>query len=465
MSKRPNPPGTAILEPLATDEYRPPPRTEVQRRAADAADDSGADSARRVNQRIQAYWPSRRGTATGLLSLNDAAGGNFYEVPPEAAVDVAAAEEAFLSDGPVVDVQTHWIADNPSLYAFQSRVMATYHHQAPDWWQGLDGMVAYTMAEYLRCVFVESETSVAVISSTPGNTHGDMLLTNYQMVAMRELFDRMAGSGRLLTHTVVRPNMGDIELMPEWAAAYRPAGWKVYTTGLMNVENTGFQAGMDWRLDDEKIGFPFLEQARAVGVNVVCAHKGVSGLVASGSPSDVGPAAKAFPDINFLIYHSGYEPGQAEGPYTDATIDDGVNRLITSLRAVGLGPGGNVYAELGTTWFNLISRPVDAAHVLGKLLLHLGEDNIIWGTDAIWYGPTQPTVDAFRAFQIPDSLCEQYGYPKLTSRAKRKILAENAARVYGIDLATAPLPTTGGPLSWTEGVQSEFDRYGLAAHA
>lgn len=288
-----------------------------------------------------------------------------------------------------------------------------------------------------------------------------MLITNAQMVAMRELFDRMDGSGRLLNHTVVRPNLGDIELMPEWAAAYKPVGWKVYTTGLMNENNNGFEPATDWRLDDDQVGFAFLEQARAVGVKVVCAHKGISNLVESGSPSDVGPAAKAFPDINFLIYHSGYEPGQPEGPYTDETAGLGVNRLIATLKGNGIGPGGNVYAELGTTWFNLISRPEDAAHVMGKLLLHMGEDNVMWGTDAIWYGPTQPVVDAFRVFQIPDRMCEEFGYPKITARARRKILAENAARVYGIDLAAAPPPTSSGPLAWTDAVLAEYQARGL----
>lgn len=100
---------------------------------------------------------------------------------------------------------------------------------------------------------------------------------------------------------------------------------------------------------------------------------------------------------------------------------------------------------------------------MGKLLVHLGEDNIIWGTDAIWYGPTQPAVDVFRAFQIPDSMCEEFDYPKLTARAKRKILAENAARVYGIDLATIPSPGSKGVLSWTDAVMSQFDRHGFGS--
>lgn len=128
MTSRTDAPGSAILKPLATDEYRPRARTPVQHRAAAAADAAGTESARWVNQRIQVYWPSRRGTATGLLGLNRAAGGRFFEVGPEAANDEAAAEETFASDGPVVDMQTHWIADNPALYVFQSRLLAGYHH-------------------------------------------------------------------------------------------------------------------------------------------------------------------------------------------------------------------------------------------------------------------------------------------------------------------------------------------------
>jgi predicted TIM-barrel fold metal-dependent hydrolase len=179
-------------------------------------------------------------------------------------------------------------------------------------------------------------------------------------------------------------------------------------------------------------------------------------MVDAGSPDDVGPAASAFPDIDFVIYHSGYEPGQGEGPYTHDTGHLGVNRLIKSVENARLGPGSNVYAELGTTWFVLLSHPEDAAHVLGKLLLHLGEDNIIWGTDSIWYGPSQPVLDAFRAFQIPDAMCEQYGYPKISAGARRKILTENAARVYEIDLQALARTAEADDLSWTRRVAEEW---------
>jgi hypothetical protein len=206
------------LQPLSTDEYPAPPRTQVQQHAAALAAEQGRQAARRSATPIQAYWPSPRGTAAGLLSLNAAAGQRYFEIPDQAGEDDQAAQAAFAPDGPVIDVQTHWIAQRPTLQDFQDTVFATYRAIAPDWWQGIDGMAAYNLAEYMRCVFIESETALAVISSAPGNAAGDMFIRNDEMAGMRELFDRLAGTGRLLNHTVVRPNYGEIEHMPEWAA-------------------------------------------------------------------------------------------------------------------------------------------------------------------------------------------------------------------------------------------------------
>ena len=138
-----------------------------------------------------------------------------------------------------------------------------------------------------------------------------------------------------------------------------------------------------------------------------------------------------------------------------------MNRLITSLRSAGLGPGCNVYAELGSTWFGLIRRPDEAAHVLGKLLVHLGEDNVIWGTDAIWYGPSQVAVDAFRAFDIPLAYQERFGYPPLTPEVKHKILGATAARVYGIDLGAAAARAARDDLAWVRDAVAEFRQRGV----
>ena len=128
------------------------------------------------------------------------------------------------------------------------------------------------------------------------------------------------------------------------------------------------------------------------------------------------------------MYHSGYErdPDGAEGAF-DPIAPSGVDRLVASARAHGIGPGGNVYAELGSTWFLVLRRPVEAAHVLGKLLVQFGPERILWGTDSTWYGSPQPLIDAFRAFTIPERMQAEFGYPPLTDAVKARILGANAA--------------------------------------
>ena len=67
----------------------------------------------------------------------------------------------------------------------------------------------------------------------------------------------------------------------------------------------GFDHG--WWMDDEKIAYPMLEQARKLNVKRVCVHKGLPlGTVPEyNHPKDLIKAAKDFPDIDFLVYHSG----------------------------------------------------------------------------------------------------------------------------------------------------------------
>jgi hypothetical protein len=91
-----------------------------------------------------------------------------------------------------------------------------------------------------------------------------------------------------------------------------------------------------------------------------------------------------------------------------------------------------VVAELGSTWRAVMGDLDQAAHLLGKLLVAVGEDNIVWGTDSIWYGSPQDQIAAFNAFQITPEFQERFGYPELTPERKAKVLGLNAARVFGI---------------------------------
>ncbi|MEN3273430.1 MAG: hypothetical protein V7636_2191, partial [Actinomycetota bacterium] len=101
----------------------------------------------------------------------------------------------------------------------------------------------------------------------------------------------------------------------------------------------------------------------------------------------------------------------------------------------GIPPSSNVWAELGTTWRELLDTPTQAGHALGKLLGRVGVDRVLWGTDAIWLGSPQPQIMAFRAFEIGADLQERYGYPALTPKVKEMVLGGNAVTLLGLDAA------------------------------
>ncbi len=400
-----------------------------------------------------------------LRALDAAHGGGFFSLDEATETDEDAAAAAFSGNAPVVDVQTHFIDpgrwDRPSADGLKWFLTMVDERR---WGGGVDPRLI-DAAEWATLVFGTSETAVALLTSTPGSAD-DNVLTNPQIAAARDIVAKYGASGRVLTHTIVHPNLGpaEVEHMADWKAELSPSGWKVYT--LYGPPTAASPTG-GWFLDDQEIGMPFLEQVRALGPKVVACHKGLGGpipdaSVAAASPRDIGPAALAYPDINFVVYHSGYElnPEGEEGPYDADAPNDGVDRLVKTVETAGIGPGGNVYAELGSTWYLILRRPAEAAHVLGKLLKSVGPDRILWGTDSIWYGSPQPLIDAFRSFQIPESFQEKYGYPALTAETKDKILSHNARRVYSVsDTALADAAgSLGASASWVGGASTELRR-------
>jgi len=438
-----------FLRRLSTDEYAPQPHSEQDRAAIARTTDILQTAGEHYRIRPD-HWSLTSRTAAGLISLNKEHNDTFYVVDPKAVVDADYAKANFRSDRPVIDVQTHFMAPRCEQTVMMSAIRDIYTTFMPSWWTEMDDIVKWDLVSYIKNIFLESEVSLAILTSNPGIDDTRMLF-NDEIVAARALIEGFAGSDRLLHHSVVHVDLPEeVAAMSEWLEKFKPVAWKVYTPGRMGNDDKGWVSG--WMLDDEKYGFPFLERVRALGMKRICVHKGISAVADNGSPRDVGPAATAFPDIQFLIYHSGYEfPEEGsppEGPYTLETAGYGVNRLIHSCVTNGIGPGGNVYPEIGSTWFSLIRRPLEAAHVIGKLIKYFGEDNVIYGSDSIWYGSQQPLIDAFRALQIPDWMCEKYGYTKLTKTVKDKILGGNAARVYGIDIERVGKKAASDDLAW-----------------
>ncbi len=435
-----DPDGTRLpvkLDTTTNGEFAPIPLGEIHRRANHMALEAATANARRLGLDRRSFLVSACGVASTLLSFNQAQAstgqrGGFYELPKEAALDMHAARSAVDGNEFIFDVQGHFVnptgawlkrlppSAKPLTFATDDRRCEP--HQGPN---RFDYLRCVGPDQFVKDVFLDSDTDLMVLSFVPSTRVGEPL-TMEEAMATAQIVERLEGTHRLLVHGRVNPNQaGDLEGMDELAARYRIAAFKTYTQ--WGPDGTGFY------LDDAP-GIAMIEKARKLGIRNVAVHKGLPFGPKSYEHStcvDVGRVAKRFPDVSFLIYHSGYVAGQKEGPY-DEKKADGIDALVTSLAANGVKPGANVFAELGSTWRFLMRDPDSAAHALGKLLKHCGESNVLWGTDSIWYGSPQDQIQAMRTFQIAPELRAKHGYPEITPALRAKIFGLNALKVYSI---------------------------------
>jgi hypothetical protein len=405
-----------------------PARAQAAREAAQQAVDAAA---RRLGLPRRRYLASALGAAATLAAFDRAfaaAGhrGGGYALPAEAPFELAAAQAAIgaAADEFIFDVQLHHV--NPQG-AWRKRASPTAFKGMPNSACGkTDHVECFSADALLKDVFMDSDTTMAVLSHVPGGPDSNPL--DFEAAgATRRAANALDGSERLLLHGRCMPTLpGELEAMDAQVASFPVAAFKTYT-------QFGPQGGAEgFYLDDERFGTPFIERARKLGVRNIAVHKGLAFGARGYQYSlarDIGPAAKRHPDVNFLVYHSGFDTQVKEGRY-DPAAKVGVDVLIRSFEEAGRPK--NVYAELGSTWRFVMRDPDQAAHLVGKLLKHLGPEQILWGTDSIWYGSPQDQIQAFRAFQISEEFRERHGYPRMTPEIRRRIFGLNAARVYGL---------------------------------
>ena len=370
-------------------------------------------------------------TTPRLTTTTASPGGTFAVPEPE---DVPACEEALAGDEFIFDIHTHHVVPEGPWRHNALRIADMILGLVPAGCAEADPFRCLDRTAYLHDMFLASDTTMSLLSDVPSSGPMDAPMPWAEKRETKQLADALAvgGQPRVLLHDVLAPNFGDLAMRLDEMEANATTGdvsaFKVYTAWGPNRQ--GFA------LDDPAIGLPVVEKARALGVKVICAHKGLPLLEFDRShngPEDIVAVAARYPDMDFIVYHGAYELQTTEGPYdpTDAAL--GINSLLKALDDHGIAPNANVHAELGTTWRETLSSPTEAAHMLGKLLSRVGSDNVMWGTDAIWYGSPQPQIMAFRSFQISAELQERFGYPQLTAELKAKVFGLNAARVFGVD--------------------------------
>lgn len=436
--------------PVSNGEFVPVPHSPIVRETIRRTYALADRNARRLGISRRRFLSSSMGAAATLFTLaacskeeaNDRGErpGGTFDVPEDATTDTSAALDALGGDEFVFDVQTHYVNYDLSVEGGEWTAVFPFA-QCAEGKEAGTSKACFTADAYFREVFVRSDTSMAILSALP--TPGGTGLGPDDMAYAIDVATRIGCDGRVLMHGGAYPHRGPIDAMLEEMSALRDrydiAAWKIYTMVPTDAH---------FYFDDHdptrpQIGQRFIDHVREIGPPIICTHKGISSIVGStpelADPRDIGPAAARNEDVSFVVYHSGFEPGRpgGTGPYDpDDPNPQGVDRLVRSLETAGVAPNSNVYAELGGTWWMLMRDPTAAAHVLGKLLKHVGEDRVVWGTDSIWFGTPQDQIQAMRTFTISEELQERHGYPALTAELKAKILGLNSAQLYGVEPIT-----------------------------
>jgi predicted TIM-barrel fold metal-dependent hydrolase len=246
-----------------------------------------------------------------------------------------------------------------------------------------------------------------------------------------------------MSHAIFMPGMpGWLDEVDRAIAEVRPDSFKGYTVG----DNTNKQLSRHpWRMDDEKLLYPFYERLAKAGLVNVCVHKGpyppsttkaFPNLFEYADVRDVGKAAKDWPQLNFVIYHSAFRfTGGAQKDGWTQFEQTGRVDWVTDLSEIPAKYGvRNVYGDLGQIFAqSTVAEPRLCAAMLGQLVKGLGADHVVWGTDAIWTGAPQWQIEALRRLEIPEDMQRQHGFAPLgpaDGPVKRAIFGENSAALY-----------------------------------
>jgi predicted TIM-barrel fold metal-dependent hydrolase len=398
------------------------------------------------------------GIAAGLLALN-ARHGRFFAVEPAEARDPEAAPRAPGAGAPgpfVCDVQTHHGRDNYTFDPVIALLRAARGESPPGrpWAPALAGRAAAAEAlgfeAWVTSVFLESDTTVAVLGGWPAEDRAREPLTSDEIVRSRDLVNRLTRARRVLAHGLIRPGRpGALDEMERLARHLRVDSWKGDPTGDVTSEGP-----FPWRLDDEKIAYPVWERAAKLGIRIVFVRKGL--LPAPDHRSarnwrfaavdDVGRAARDWPQIDFVVEHAAFRSVLDAGAALDEFRQSGRIPWVTDLAEIPLRYAvRNVHAALGTAFASTVATaPELTAAILGQLVKGMGPDHVLWGTDSVWYGSPQWQIEAFQRFEIPEVMQQAHGFVPLSAgngRVKRMILGENAAWLYGLkDIHRPPAP-------------------------
>ena len=301
---------------VSNGEYNPLPQTENQRRVEGLIKSLGQHYAKRQGLSRRAFLQSASGMAAAFLAMNQVFG-PVWEVSEAEAADRDMAEERArrLAGQFILDAQTHFVRDDFT----RDRMLNLGRYAAEHWNPAMKStpmtLARYKFQNYLKEIFLDSDTKLVVLTSAPYDNIDYYHLFNDQIRDARAAINVVAGTRRMFAHSVFTPNRpGWLDDVDRAIEEFRPDSWKGYTVGDPSQPT---QLGLAWRLDDEKLIYPFYEKAVKAGITKICIHKGLlprdyenswAGIWRHATVEDLPKAAKDWPQLTFIIYHSALRP-------------------------------------------------------------------------------------------------------------------------------------------------------------
>jgi predicted TIM-barrel fold metal-dependent hydrolase len=410
---------------VSNEEFVPRPQTEQQRRWEQLIGELSEQNSKKLGIPRRDFMRTSMGMATAFLASNMVYGPH-WDVDATETLDPSATEEKFPKG-------EYFIVDS--------------------------------FSNYVKEIFFDSETSMAVISGVPGretnkNLAGKVLegrdrrggiLPSWLMSQRKRELNELAGGTRAFCQGNCAPNhyWNRKTNSPDFPALFDQMEREVNTYGIDSWKWYGHtdpgKSGDGFRLDDEKMTYPFYEKSKELGLKVISVHKGFAAqsrtLGHFAHPGDIEKAALDHPDFTFIAYHSALKHGPSEPQFKrDGFFDPETGDFAWHADLMKIKERNpemnNVYCEIGSSFGLLgIAHPEMCQHLIGKNVKHYGSDHVLWGTDCLWWGSPQWVIDAMKRFQISDELCDKFGYAKLTKEDKANIFGLNAAKIYGFDVA------------------------------
>src|SRR5687768_11246799 len=448
--------GPVPTQVVSNGEFNPLPQTREQRQVEHRVKAMADELAPKHGLDRRRFLASAAGMAAAFLAMNEVFGRVFDVTGAEASQPgVADARASGLAGQFIVDAQTHFVRDD-----FKHEGLLDLAKYAKKNWNpalaGENTLARYKFENYVQEIFVDSDTKVALLSGAPFDDPNWDFLTNDHINAARTGINRIADSRRLLSHAVFEPKKrGWMDQVDHAIARLKPDSWKGYTIGDPLFPS---KRGSYWRLDDEKLMYPFYEKITKAGINTVCIHKGLlpldyekswPGVWEYATPWDVGKVAKDWPQINWVMYHGALRAFLEPPDVALAEFEQtGRIKWATDLAEI---PGKygvtNVYSDIGTAFANsAVANPRFAAAFIGTLVRGLGADHVLWGSDSLWYGSPQWQIEAMRRLEIPEEMQKKHKFAALGPAdgiVKSAIFGGNTARLYGLNVKAALGEITG----------------------